>query len=150
MNKELLRYIATRFGQLVLIIFVAVSINFIIPRLLPGDPVQTALARLQASGGNQAIDIQAMSAAYRAKYGLDAPLWEQYLNYWMDLFRLDLGVSFVNFPEQVSTMLGNALPWSVGLLATATLIAFVTGSLLGARLAWPGAGRGIKTLVPMM
>lgn len=150
MSKELQRYLLTRFGQFLLIIFVAVSINFIIPRLLPGDPVQTALARLQASGGNQAIDIQAISAVYREKYGLDAPLWEQYVNYWLDLFRFDLGVSFVNFPEKVSNMIGSALPWSVGLLATATLIAFVTGSLLGARLAWPGSGRGIKTLVPMM
>lgn len=150
MSKELQRYLATRFGQFVLIIFVAVSINFIIPRLLPGDPVQTALARLQASGGNQNVDIQAVSAAYRAKYGLDAPLLDQYGNYWLDLLRFDLGVSFANFPEKVSTMIGNALPWSVGLLATATLIAFVTGSLLGARLAWPGAGRGIRTLVPFM
>ncbi len=150
MSKELQRYLLTRFGQFLLIIFVAVSINFIIPRLLPGDPVQTALARLQAGGGNQAMDIQAISAVYREKYGLDAPLWEQYINYWADLFRLDLGVSFVNFPENVSTMIGNALPWSIGLLATATLIAFVTGSLLGARLAWPTAGRGIKVMVPMM
>jgi peptide/nickel transport system permease protein len=150
MSKELQRYLATRFGQLVLIIFVAVSINFIIPRLLPGDPVQTALARLQASGGNQNVDIQAVSAAYRAKYGLDAPMWEQYINYWLDLFQFDLGVSFANFPEKVSTMIGNALPWSVSLLVVATLIAFVTGSLLGARLAWPGAGRGIRTLVPFM
>lgn len=150
MSKELQRYLVSRFGQFLLIIFVAVSINFIIPRLLPGDPIQTALARLQASGGNVAFDIEAMSAAYRAKYGLDAPMWQQYINYWMDLFRLDLGVSFVNFPEKVSNMIGSALPWSVGLLTLATLIAFVTGSLLGARLAWPGAGRGIKTLVPMM
>ena len=150
MSKELQRYLATRFGQLLLIVFIAVSINFIIPRLLPGDPVQTALARLQASGGNQSMDIQAVSAAYRARYGLDAPIWQQYINYWIDLFRLDLGVSFANFPEKVTTMLGNALPWSVGLLATATLLAFVTGSLLGAKLAWPGAGRGFKAFVPLM
>jgi peptide/nickel transport system permease protein len=150
MSKELKSYLLSRFGQFLLIIFVAVSINFIIPRLLPGDPVQTALARLQAGGGNQAVDIQAVSAAYRAKYGLDAPLWEQYINYWVDLFRFDLGVSFANFPEKVTTMIGSALPWSVGLLAVATLIAFATGSLLGARLAWPTSGRAIKTLVPMM
>lgn len=150
MSKELQRYLLTRIGQLLLIVFIAVSINFIIPRLLPGDPVQTALARLQVSGGNQSMDIQAVSAAYRAKYGLDAPLLQQYWNYWLDLFRLDLGVSFANFPEQVTNMIASALPWSVGLLATATLIAFVTGSLLGAQLAWPGAGRGIKTLVPLM
>lgn len=150
MSKELQRYLATRFGQLLLIVFIAVSINFIIPRLLPGDPVQTALARLQTSGGAQSMDIQAVSAAYRARYGLDAPIWQQYINYWVDLFRLDLGVSFANFPEKVTTMLGNALPWSVGLLATATLLAFVTGSLLGAKLAWPGAGRGFKAFVPLM
>jgi len=150
MSRDLLRYIASRVGQLMLIVFVAVSINFIIPRLLPGDPVETALARLQAGGGAQGMDIAAVSAAYRAKYGLDAPLWEQYINYWLDLLRLDLGVSFTNFPEQVSTMIGNAMPWSVSLLTVATLLAFVTGSLLGARLAWPGAGRGIKAIVPLM
>ena len=150
MSKELVTYLATRFGQLLLIVFVAVSVNFIIPRLLPGDPVATALARLQASGGAQSIDIQAVADAYREKYGLDRDLITQYVNYWADLFRLDLGVSFSNFPQEVSTMIGFALPWSVGLLATATLIAFVVGSLLGARLAWPGAGRPIRSIVPLM
>jgi peptide/nickel transport system permease protein len=150
MNRELLRYIATRFGQLLVVVFVAVSVNFVIPRLLPGDPVQTALARLQATGGAQNVDIQAVSAAYRARYGLDAPIWQQYINYWGDLLSFDLGVSFANFPEKVSTMIGNALPWSVTLLAVATLIAFAVGSLLGARLAWPGVGRGIKATVPFL
>ncbi len=150
MSKELQRYIVARVGQLLLIIFVAVSVNFIIPRLLPGDPVTTALARLQAGGGAQGIDIAAVSEAYRVKYGLDASLWQQYINYWVDLFRLDLGVSFANFPEKVKNMIGAALPWSVALLATATILAFITGSLLGARLAWPGASRRIKAFVPLM
>ena len=150
MSKELQRYIVSRVGQLLLVIFIAVSVNFIIPRLLPGDPVVTALARLQSGGGAQNIDIVAIAEVYRAKYGLDAPLWQQYINYWVDLFRLDLGVSFANFPERVTNMIGAALPWSVGLLATATLLAFVTGSLLGAKLAWPGASRGIKAFVPLM
>lgn len=150
MSRELLRYLLTRVGQLLLIVFVAVSINFLIPRLLPGDPVQTALSRLQTMGGGQEIDIQAVTAMYRAKYGLDQPLLAQYLNYWNDLFHLNLGVSFANFPEQVSTMIGNALPWSVALLVVATLIAFSVGSLLGARLAWPSSGRAIKSVVPLM
>ena len=150
MSKELVTYLATRFGQLMLIVFVAVSVNFIVPRLLPGDPVATALARLQASGGAQSIDIQAVADVYREKYGLDRDLITQYVNYWEDLFRLDLGVSFSNFPQEVSSMIGYALPWSVGLLAIATLIAFAVGSLLGARLAWPGAGRPIKSIVPLM
>jgi peptide/nickel transport system permease protein len=150
MSRELLSYLLTRFGQLLLIVFVAVTVNFIMPRLLPGDPVQTALARLQAAGGAEEIDIQAVAATYRAKYGLDAPWPIQYLNYWRDLFRLDLGVSFTNFPEKVTTKLANALPWSVGLLSVATLISFTLGSLLGARLAWPGSSPLIKTTVPFM
>lgn len=150
MSSEIARYAATRFCQLLLVIFIAVSVNFIIPRMLPGDPVQTALARLQSSGGAQSVDIQAVSAAYRAKYGLDQDLFTQYVNYWGDLLRLDLGVSFANFPERVSTMVGNALPWSVGLLSVATLLAFSFGSLLGARLAWPRASRWMKAFVPLL
>jgi len=150
MNRELLKYLATRVGQLLLIVFIAVSVNFAIPRLLPGDPVQTALARLQAGGGAQSIDIQKVAATYRQKYGLDADWFTQYLNYWRDLLHFDLGVSFANFPETVLTKIGNALPWSVGLLTVATLISFSLGSLLGARLAWPTRGRVIKTSVPLL
>jgi len=148
MSRELVSYFLKRFGQLVLIVFIAVSVNFLIPRLLPGDPVQTAIARLQASGAQQSVDIQAITTAYRAKYGLDQPMLAQYVNYWRDLLRLDLGVSFANFPETVTTKLANALPWSLGLLAVATLVAFSIGSILGALLAWPGTGRGIRALVP--
>lgn len=150
MNRELLNYLVKRFTQLLLIVFIAVSVNFIIPRLLPGDPVQTALARLQAGGGGQGIDIQAVADMYRAKYGLDQNWISQYFNYWRDLLRLDLGVSFTNFPETVLTKIGNALPWSVSLLTVATLISFSLGSILGARLAWPTSGRVIKTTVPLM
>jgi peptide/nickel transport system permease protein len=147
-SRDLSRYLLTRFGQLVLIVFIAVSVNFLIPRLLPGDPVQTAIAKLQASGAQQSVDVQAVTNAYRAKYGLDQPILVQYFNYWRDLFRLDLGVSFADFPETVTAKLSHALPWSLGLLAVATLVAFSVGSILGALLAWPGTGRAIRALVP--
>ena len=148
MSRELATYLVKRLAQLLLIVFIAVSVNFIIPRLLPGDPVETALARLQSSGGAQNVDVQAVAKAYRAKYGLDQPLFHQYVKYWQDLIRLDLGVSFTNFPETVSAKIANALPWTVGLLATATIIAFTVGSLLGGLLAWPGTGRSIRAVVP--
>jgi len=150
MSRELATYVLRRFAQLLLIVFIAVSVNFLIPRLLPGDPVETAIARLQAGGGQQSVDVQAVAKVYREKYGLDQPLGAQYLNYWRDLFHLELGVSFANFPEKVSTKLANALPWSVGLLSLATLIAFSAGSLLGALLAWPGAGHAIRAIVPAL
>ena len=148
MSRELATYLVKRFAQLLLIVFIAVSVNFIIPRLLPGDPVETALARLQSSGMAQTVDVQAVAKAYRAKNGLDQPLFHQYVKYWQDLLRLDLGVSFTNFPETVSAKIANALPWTVGLLATATVSAFTVGSLLGGLLAWQGTGRSIRAVVP--
>jgi peptide/nickel transport system permease protein len=150
MSRELVSYVLKRFAQLLVIIFIAVTVNFFIPRLLPGDPVQTAIAKLQTSGAGQSVDVQAVVAAYRSKYGLDQPMGVQYVNYWRDLLHLDLGVSFADFPEKVTTKLANALPWSLSLLAVATLISFTVGSLLGALLAWPGTGRGIRVLVPGM
>jgi peptide/nickel transport system permease protein len=150
MSHELAAYLLKRVGQLLLIVFIAVSVNFIIPRMLPGDPVETALARLQSSGGAQNVDVQAVAKAYRSKYGLDRPLLSQYVRYWQDLLRLDLGVSFANFPETVAAKIGHALPWTVGLLATATAVAFTVGSLFGGLLAWPGAGRGVRAFVPAL
>ncbi len=150
MNKELLRYIGMRFLQFLLVIVIAVSINFLVPRLLPGDPIESLIARLQTSGGSQEMDVQAVTDAFRAKYGLDQPLINQYFNYWRDLFRFDLGVSLSSYPQSVSQMILRALPWSVGLLATATLIAFAVGSVLGAKLAWPRSSHLIRMFVPAL
>jgi peptide/nickel transport system permease protein len=150
MSRDLARYIAIRFGQLVLIVVIAVSINFLVPRLLPGDPIETLIARLQSAGGSQEIDAQAITTAFRAKYGLDQPLVVQYVQYWSNLLRGDLGVSLSSYPQPVSTLIVQALPWSVGLLTVATLIAFTIGSILGARLAWPRSSRLIRTFVPAL
>jgi peptide/nickel transport system permease protein len=146
-----IRYLLQRVGQLVLIVFIAVTINFILPRLIPGDPIETALATKIAVSGNLNVDVQKIADAYRAKFGLDQPLWKQYLNYWGDLFRFDLGVSLVNFPATVLDQIAAALPWTIGLLTVATLIGFGVGSLIGALLAWPRTPRLFHMLVsPLM
>lgn len=146
-----IRYVMQRALQLLLIVFIAVTINFILPRLIPGDPVETALATKIAVSGNLSVDVQKVADAYRAKFGLDQPLWKQYLNYWNDLFHLDLGVSLVNFPATVIGQIRAALPWTICLLAVATLIAFGLGSLIGALLAWPRTPKVFHVLVsPLM
>jgi peptide/nickel transport system permease protein len=96
------------------------------------------------------MDSQAIIDNFRAKYGLDRPIMTQYFSYWRDLFRMDLGVSLSSYPQPVAQMIRQALPWSVGLLTTATLIAFSVGSVLGALLAWPRSGRVVRTLVPAL
>lgn len=139
-----------RFVQFLVVVFIAVSVNFFVPRLLPGDPIESLIARLQSAGGSQEMDSQAIIDNFRAKYGLDQPIMIQYFNYWRDLFRLDLGVSLSSYPQPVAQMIRQALPWSVGLLTTATLIAFSVGSVLGALLAWPRSGRLVRALVPTL
>ena len=141
-------YIAKRILQLLLIVFIAITFNFLIPRLIPGDPVESALRSKIAVSGSVSVDVEAVAAAYRAKFGIDKPLWIQYVNYWGNLFRRDLGVSLVDFPQPVIEKIQSAVPWTLGLLTVSTMISFVLGSVLGALLSWPRAPRYLHVLVP--
>ena len=69
---------------------------------------------------------------YRAKFGLDKPLWQQYVNYWIDVSQLNFGLSVVDYPVEVTRVIRVALPWTLGLLSIATMIGFFIGTLLGA------------------
>jgi len=141
-------YVVKRALQLLLIIFIAVTVNFGIPRLIPGDPIESALQTKMAMTGNVNVDVQAVAAAYRAKFGLDKPLWAQYLNYWGSIFTRDLGVSLVDFPQPVVQKIQSAVPWTLALLTVSTIISFFVGSILGALIAWPRAPRFLHVLVP--
>lgn len=141
-------YVFKRILQLLLIVFIAVSFNFLIPRLIPGDPVESALRTKIAMSGSVSVDVQAVAASYRAKFGLDKPLWLQYFNYWGGIFSRDLGVSLVDFPQPVIQKIQSALPWTLGLLTVSTIISFALGSILGALIAWPRAPAFLHILVP--
>jgi peptide/nickel transport system permease protein len=141
-------YVVKRTLQLLLIVFIAVTVNFGIPRLIPGDPVEAALQTKMAMTGNANVDVQAVAAAYRAKFGLDKPVWQQYLNYWVSIFTRDLGVSLVDFPQPVTEKIESAVPWTLGLLTVSTIISFFVGSILGALIAWPRAPRILHFLIP--
>src|SRR4051794_33709811 len=141
-------YLLTRSAQLLPIVFIAVTINFMIPRLIPGDPIEAALQTRIAMTGSQDANVAEIAAAYRAKFGLDKPLWQQYLNYWGDIFRFDLGVSLADFPQPVISKVRSALPWTLGLLGVSTVLSFVFGTVLGALAAWPRAPRFVQALLP--
>ena len=134
----MLGYALRRVAMAVLIVFAAVSVNFAMPRLLPGDAVEQQFAQASAMGA-QVGDIKAAAAALRAQLGLDRPVWRQYLDYIGATCRGDLGVSIARYPERVSEVILGGLPWTIGLLGVATAISFCLGTLLGAGLAWPGA-----------
>jgi len=140
-------FLLRRFGLMLLMIVLALLLNFLIPRAMPGDPVELQLQRL-SSGGGQVGDLTAMAADMRAHLGLDQPLWRQFLTFIANTAQLDLGVSVANYPERVADTIRSGLPWTVGLLGVATVISFVLGTLLGGLLAWPGSGWLVRVLGP--
>ena len=141
----MLRYLASRIGVAAIVVFIAVSVNFAIPRLMAGDPVEQQLAAISAAGG-QTGDIAEAASALRRRFSLDRPLQEQYLAYLWNTARGDLGFSVANYPQRVSEIVLSGLPWTVGLLGLATLVSFGLGTLLGAMMAWPRAPRLLKLL----
>jgi peptide/nickel transport system permease protein len=111
--------------------FAAITINFLIPRLMPGDPVQLMFARFQGR-----LDPRAMEAL-QAQFGfIDGPLWEQYLLYLRSVVTLDFGPSVMGFPVDATTIIWTSLRWTLLLAGTAALLSFLIGTLLGIMAAW--------------
>lgn len=133
-----LAYIASRIGIFILVVVSAVTINFIVPRLAPGDPVTQRLEAMASQGTAVGGDFSELVAAYKEKFGYDRPLWVQYFDYWGDLLRGDLGYSIRFYPTRTVEIIAAGLPWTIGMLGIATLLAFLVGTISGALLGWPG------------
>ena len=143
------RYVVGRLLFFLIVVWAGTTLIFFLPRLAPGrDPVRERLGMMVANGGMNADTIEIMAKAYEQKFGLDQPLWKQYLTYMSSMARFDLGYSLARFPSRVSDLIGQAIPWTIALLGVSTLIAFTLGSLLGGLLAWPGAPRALRFLLP--
>jgi len=136
-----------RLGLLVLVVWLAATVNFIIPRLAERNPVAERLAQMAAQGGSLS-GIEEMVRFYEARFGLDRPIWRQYLSYLGDLAHFDLGYSISNYPMRVADQIALALPWTIALLGVATLIAFVVGTLLGALAGWSRGPRWSRLTLP--
>jgi peptide/nickel transport system permease protein len=143
-----LRYLLARLGTFVLIVWAAATINFAVPRLSSVDPVREQMLQAVAIGGASSQSMDEVIKSYEKRFGLDQPLWKQYVRYIWDMARFDFGVSITRFPTSVSAMIFNALPWTIVLVTISTLIAFALGTLIGALLAWPRAPKFIHVLAP--
>ncbi|HLZ08487.1 MAG TPA: ABC transporter permease [Chloroflexota bacterium] len=142
-------YAARRIGVFLLIIVVAVTINFVMPRIRSTNPIEQRLYMMAGQGGVYVNQIQDMIKIYNEKFGLDKPLYVQYINYWRDLFNLDLGKSLAFYPQTTTEMILRAAPWTIGLLTVSTLIAFALGTVFGALMAWPRTSRIALGLSPL-
>jgi peptide/nickel transport system permease protein len=143
-----LLYAVKRFAVFLLIVWLAATLNFFLPRLSGQDPVQTKLMEEAALGGYVHAGIEDMVKEYQQKFGLNKPLWRQYLSYIEDVSHGDLNYSIANYPRTVAGMIADALPWTAGLLGLTTLFSFAAGTILGALLAWPGAPGWMRWLMP--
>lgn len=140
-----MRLIARRIGLYILTAFVAITVNFFIPHLMPGNPVLTLIGRMQAQISPQTI------AALELQYGVNTKtgLWGQYWHYWGQLLHGDLGISLSSYPTPVTTLIRGALPWTVGLVGIATVLSFVIGTLVGIVVAWR-RGSWLDNIMPVM
>ena len=124
-------YLAQRLGQFLLVVFIGINLTYLITHRTPIDPVEQSIAAVTSFGNTSPEAIGAMRQSLRELYGLTGAPGEQYLAFWRRIITADFGPSLSAFPTPVSTLIARALPWTIGLLATATLLTWVLGNLLG-------------------
>lgn len=135
------RYLAQRFLILLITVFLSITVVFFVPRMVPGNPLGAVFLNMAQMGGSAGAP--ELVAEYERIFGLDQSLWVQYLRFWRELLRGNLGYSISTFPSEVSTLLSAALPWTIGLLTVTTLVSWLLGTVMGAIAGW----RGSKSLV---
>jgi peptide/nickel transport system permease protein len=125
------RYLLRRLGFYAVAAWVALTLNFFLPRLMPGDPATALFARFRGRLAPEAM------TALREAFGLtQAPLWSQYLTYLRHALQGDLGISVAYFPTPVVQVIGTGLLWTLFLAGGAVIVSFAIGTLMGVVAAW--------------
>ena len=117
----------------ILAAWVALTVSFLLPRVVPGNPVAGAVARASQSGNCNSACITAIQE--QLGFNVHTSLWDQYLQYWGNLGHGNLGQSWSE-NASVSSLIISYLPWTLGLLVVATAVAFVAGTAIGVLMAW--------------
>lgn len=139
-----LRLIVRRLLFLLLVIWSASTITFFIPRISNRSAIRERFAELARTGGFAPADLEKIVASMERQFGLDKPLLQQYVTYISNVLRLDFGYSLKKYPSTVMDVIGQALPWTIGLLLVTTIVAFLVGNLLGAIAAWPRSPQWLR------
>ncbi len=138
------RYLVQRLVQFVLVIFLGISLAFLITNLSPVDPVESSVAQMTQFGATDPRAVEMMRQALRELYGVDGSMGEQYLAFWKRVASGDFGPSLSNFPAPVMSLIMAALPWTIGLLSLALAISWTLGNLLGALAGYFRSSIGLK------
>jgi peptide/nickel transport system permease protein len=136
-----MRYILNRLGFFVLSLWAAITINFVLPRLMPGNPADIMFAKFQGH-----LDPASMEAMKKA-FGLDdKPIIIQYFEYLKGLVTGNWGLSFGNYPTPVVDIIKHSIPWTIGLVGIATVLAVFIGTTAGIYISWKRQGLLDNTL----
>jgi peptide/nickel transport system permease protein len=127
-------YLARRLGFYLVTAWAAITMNFFIPRLMPGNPAELLVSRLSAQGPITPGLYHALQVAFGLN--TNSSLLTQYWQYWDQLFHGNLGTSITNYPASVASVIATALPWTIGLIGMSTIIAFILGTAIGTIAAW--------------
>ncbi len=141
-------YIVRRFLIFLAVVWAAATFNFILPRLGGANPIREKLVSMSAISGAVQEGLEEMIKELELKFGLDKPLWRQYLTYMSDMSHFDFNYSIANYPRKVTDMIAESLPWSMTLLVVTTILGFLIGNILGALLAWPRAPKFLQYVMP--
>ena len=123
------RYFVRKLFVYSLTFVVAVTVDWAIPHLMPGNPVLTLMSRLQIKDPKVA---QQVYDHYMRAFNLDLPLWKQYYYFWVSLLHGDLGTSILQFPSSVTGIIMSAVPYTLALLIPAILLSWYAGNKVGA------------------
>ena len=142
-----MKYYGRRIIFYIITVWAAVSLNFFLPRLMPGDARSIFIDKLVRRGGEIT---PAMEHSIDLIFGADgSSMWSQYWRYWDNIFHWDLGVSVTKFPAPVTQLIGQALPWTLILVGIATVISFILGVGIGAYAGWK-RGTAADAIIPFM
>ena len=125
------RYLLNKVFWFLMAFFVALVFNFLLPRLIPGNPVDVIVGQMALGGGATGEAQKQIYEAYIKEFGLDQPITTQFLIYIKNLAHGDLGVSFTRSPARVQDLIGRALPWTIALQLPAILVGWILGNILG-------------------
>jgi len=145
--KAYQKYFLTKFAWFLVTLVAAFILNFILPRLMPGDPVTAIVSRL-AQGMSNATGVQAIYQQYADLFGTNKPMLEQFFIYIRNVFHGDFGYSISQYPRTVASVLKASIWWTIGLQFPAIIVGWLIGNSLGALAAYLKGGFD-KVLMPI-
>ena len=143
------KYFTKKLVWFLITLVAALILNFMLPRLMPNDPVAAITSRVVGQGVADTEHVRQIYETYQRQFGLDKPVVQQFFTFVGNVLKGDFGLSFSNYPRPVSDILSQALPWTIGLQLPAILVGWILGNVLGALAAYIRKGFD-KTLMPAM